>query len=178
MLLLSAKRRPLCRSRRAPGDHVRPISGIDSPPTLDALQVRAICLSVQKRYDQPKPLFAEAVQVATRIKIQDGLSGAWYNSARGAAVSGHPDDALQDFRRAIEAGYADAGRMAGRRSVEITARHGAIQAPAGGNEQARHYRRPKNKLTLATSSLDLKAGTHSYRNATSGSTRAARRAGI
>jgi hypothetical protein len=52
------------------------------------------------------------VQVATRIKTQDSLAGAWYSSACGAAVSGHPDDALQDLRRAIDAGYADAGRMA------------------------------------------------------------------
>ena len=49
--------------------------------------------------------------MATRIKIQDGLSGAWYSSACGAAVSDHPDDALQDLRRAIDAGYADAGHM-------------------------------------------------------------------
>ena len=88
------------------------IFGTDSPQTLDALQALAICLSVQKRCDEAKPLFAEAVQVATRIKIQDGLPGAWYSSACGAAVSGDPDDALQSLRRAIDAGYADAGHMA------------------------------------------------------------------
>ena len=54
----------------------------------------------------------EAVQVATHIKIQDGLSGAWYISACGATVSGHPDDALEDLRRAIDAGYTDTGQMA------------------------------------------------------------------
>jgi non-specific serine/threonine protein kinase/serine/threonine-protein kinase len=93
-------------------DQVRATFGTDSPQTLDALQALAICLSVQKRYDQAKPLFTEALQVATRIKIQDGLSGAWYSSACGAAVSGHPDDAFQDLRRAIDAGYADANHMA------------------------------------------------------------------
>jgi tetratricopeptide (TPR) repeat protein len=93
-------------------DHVRTIFGTDSPQTLEALQELAICLNVQKRYDEGKPLFAEAMQVATRIKRQDGLAAVWYSSACGAAVSGHPEDALQDLRRAIDAGYADAARMA------------------------------------------------------------------
>jgi non-specific serine/threonine protein kinase/serine/threonine-protein kinase len=93
-------------------DHVRTIFGTDSPQTLDALQALAICMSVQKHYDEAKPLFAEAVHVATRIKSQDGLAAVWYSSACGAAVSGHPEDAVQDLRRAIDAGYVDAGRMA------------------------------------------------------------------
>ena len=93
-------------------DQLRSTFGRDSPQALDALEALAICLSVQKRYDQAKPLFAEAVQVATHIKIQHALSGAWYSSACGAAVSGHPDDALEDLRRAIEAGYTDTGHMA------------------------------------------------------------------
>ncbi len=94
-------------------DHVRTIFGIDSPQTLEALQELAICLSVQKRYNEAKTLFNEAVQVATRIKSQDGIVGAWYTSACGAAVSGHPEDAFHDLRRAIDAGYTDAGHLAG-----------------------------------------------------------------
>ena len=37
-------------------DHVRTIFGTDSPQTLEALQELAICLNVQKRYDEGKPL--------------------------------------------------------------------------------------------------------------------------
>jgi serine/threonine protein kinase len=94
-------------------ENVRRIFGADSPQTLDALQALAICLSYEKRYNEAKPLFAEAVQTATRINRHEGVSGAWYSAACGAALAGHTDDALEDLRQAIDAGYSDADRMAG-----------------------------------------------------------------
>jgi tetratricopeptide (TPR) repeat protein len=94
-------------------DNVRRIYGADSPQTLDALQALAICLSYEKRYEEAKPLFAEALQAAGRINHQMDLSQAWYSSACGAALAGHPDDALEDLRQAIGAGYSDADHMAG-----------------------------------------------------------------
>ena len=93
-------------------DNVRRIYGADSPQTLDALQALAICLSYEKRYDEARPLFAEAVQTASRINLQGGLSRAWYSFACGAALAGHHGDALEHLRHAIDAGYSDAKQMA------------------------------------------------------------------
>jgi eukaryotic-like serine/threonine-protein kinase len=94
-------------------DNVRRIYGADAPQTVDALRALAICLSYEKRYEEAKPLFAEALQIAGRINHRNGLSEAFYSAACGAALAGHPDDALDDLRRAVEAGYIDADHMAG-----------------------------------------------------------------
>jgi eukaryotic-like serine/threonine-protein kinase len=91
---------------------VRKLFGTDSEQSLNALQALAICLSYQKRYDDAKPLFEEAVQVATRIKVPDGLSDAWYSSACGAALTGHTNDALNSLRQAMDAGFHEPDRMA------------------------------------------------------------------
>jgi len=94
-------------------DNVLRIFGPNSPQTVEQLQALAICLSYEKRYDEAKPMFEQAVQVASRINLHDGPSGAWYNAACGAAIAGHPDEALKLLRRAIDAGYRDAEHMAG-----------------------------------------------------------------
>jgi serine/threonine protein kinase/tetratricopeptide (TPR) repeat protein len=93
-------------------ENVRRIYGANSPQTLDALQALAICLSYEKRYDEAKPLFAEAVQIASHSGRQDSVSGAWYSSACGAALAGHPENALEYLRRAIDTGYSDIDHMA------------------------------------------------------------------
>jgi serine/threonine protein kinase len=109
-------------------DNVRRIYGADSPQTLDALQALAICLSYEKRYEEAKPLFAEALQAAGRINHQMDLSQAWYSSACGAALAGHPDDALEDLRRAIAAGYSDADHMTGDQELRSLRGKGQFKA--------------------------------------------------
>jgi eukaryotic-like serine/threonine-protein kinase len=93
-------------------DNVRSLFGPEAPQTLDALQSLAICLSYEKRYDEAKPLFDQTVQIASRLKLPDGVLAAQYAYSTGAALAGHPDEALDHLRQAIEAGYNDANHMA------------------------------------------------------------------
>ena len=109
-------------------DNVRRIFGADSSQTLDQLEALAICLSYEKRYEEAKVLFAEAVQTAIRIKAQDGLSGAWYSSACGAALAGHPEDALERLRQAVDTGYRDADNMASDEQLKSLRRNQQFKA--------------------------------------------------
>ena len=96
-----------------------------TPQTLNATGALAICLSYQNRYDEAKSLFAEAVQMATRSKRHDALSEAWYSSACGAAVAGHKEEALDELKRALDAGYHDAEKM--EKDEELSSLHGDVQ---------------------------------------------------
>jgi eukaryotic-like serine/threonine-protein kinase len=92
-------------------DNVRRIFGSDSEQTVESIEGLAICLSYEKKYGEAKALFAEAVQMTGKVKDAGDPAGAWYSWASGAALAGHPEEALEHLRQAVEAGYKDADGM-------------------------------------------------------------------
>jgi serine/threonine protein kinase/tetratricopeptide (TPR) repeat protein len=92
-------------------ENVRRNFGSDSQQTVESIEGLAICLSYEKKYGEAKALFAEALQTTGKVKDAGNPAGAWYSWASGAALAGHPDEALEHLRQAVEAGYQDADGM-------------------------------------------------------------------
>jgi non-specific serine/threonine protein kinase/serine/threonine-protein kinase len=84
------------------GPHV---VGPQSPIMLAALEGEALDLSHEGRYDDAKKLYSEAIQMADKSGEPSAIASAWYKFARGAAIAGHRDEALQYLDKAIALGH-------------------------------------------------------------------------
>jgi eukaryotic-like serine/threonine-protein kinase len=83
----------------------RRVLGPQNPVTLTALEDEALVLSHERRYDDAKDLYRKAIQTAEKTGEPSTIAIAWYNFARGAAIAGRHDEALQYLEKAIALGH-------------------------------------------------------------------------
>jgi non-specific serine/threonine protein kinase/serine/threonine-protein kinase len=86
-------------------DKGRRVAGPEVPVMQIALENEALNLSHENRYDEAKELYREAIQTAERTGEPSMIAFAWYQFARGAAIAGHHDEALQYLDKAIALGH-------------------------------------------------------------------------
>jgi eukaryotic-like serine/threonine-protein kinase len=86
-------------------DKGRRVAGPEVPVMQIALENKALNLSHENRYDEAKELYREAIQTVERTGEPSMIAFAWYQFARGAAIAGHPDEALQYLDKAIALGH-------------------------------------------------------------------------
>jgi eukaryotic-like serine/threonine-protein kinase len=90
----------------------RRVLGPEHPNTLDSMNNLAVDLSHEKRYGEAEKLFREAIQTASKANQPDLLVDFWYSFARGTAIAGRHDEALEYLGHAIDLGFSDADAMA------------------------------------------------------------------
>jgi eukaryotic-like serine/threonine-protein kinase len=96
--------------------------GADNAATLNAQEYLAIDLGYEKRDAEADKLFRDAIRTASDSQNRDALSVAWHIFACGAAVAGHPDDALSYLGKAVDLGYGHADTIAA--DADLKSLHG------------------------------------------------------
>src|SRR5262249_10789728 len=89
----------------------RRVLGPDHPETLRTLGELAATLLLQHKLDEAHRLYATRLEAIARTQGNDGLAGAWYDYACGAAIAGQRDEAIDHLRQAISFGYSDSEHM-------------------------------------------------------------------
>lgn len=79
----------------------------DHPEILEIQSELALDLSHERRFRQARPLFLDAAQSADRTLQRDLAAANWYRFARGAAIAGEVDEAIQSLGAAFSRGYRD-----------------------------------------------------------------------
>ena len=93
------------RLQREALDIDRRVLGPEHPRTLSLLEVMAYYVVKEGRYNDAEKLFREAIQTAVKANQPGALAEAWYNFACGAAIAGHPKEAVEYLGQAIDHGY-------------------------------------------------------------------------
>ena len=79
----------------------------DHPEILEVQSELALDLSHERRFPEARPLFLDAARTADRTMQRDLAAANWYRFARGAAIAGRVDEAIQNLSAAVERGYRD-----------------------------------------------------------------------
>jgi tetratricopeptide (TPR) repeat protein len=86
--------------------------GLDHRDTLETMDALATTLASEGKFEEAKRLLDERLTITRRKPDQDGLAEGLYSYACAAAIAGHPDEALEQLRRAIDHGYTDVRHIA------------------------------------------------------------------
>jgi len=79
----------------------------DHPEILEVESELALDLSHEKRFPEARPLFLDAARSADRTLQRDLAAANWYRLARGAAIAGNVDEAIENLGAAVSRGYRD-----------------------------------------------------------------------
>jgi serine/threonine protein kinase len=79
----------------------------DHPEILEVQSELALDLSHERRFPEARPLFLGAARSADRTMQRDLAAANWYRFARGAAIAGKVDEAIQNLGAAVSRGYRD-----------------------------------------------------------------------
>jgi serine/threonine protein kinase len=79
----------------------------DHPEILEVQSELALDLSHERRFPEARPLFLDAARSADRTMQRDLAAANWYRFARGAAIAGKVDEAIQNLGAAVGRGYRD-----------------------------------------------------------------------
>jgi tetratricopeptide (TPR) repeat protein len=79
----------------------------DHPEILEVQSELALDLSHERRFPEARTLFLDAARSADRTMQRDLAAANWYRFARGAAIAGKVDEAIQNLDAAISRGYRD-----------------------------------------------------------------------
>jgi tetratricopeptide (TPR) repeat protein len=85
----------------------RRILGPDHPETLKTLASLAATLFIEGKDTEARKIYSDRIEAIRKQPGQEGLGGAYYDFACGAALAGHRDEAFELLRRALDAGYVD-----------------------------------------------------------------------
>ena len=77
----------------------------ENPIMLIILEDEALDLSHEGRYDHAEKLYREVIRMADKTGEPTTIAIAWYKFARGAAIAGRHDEALEYLDKAITLGH-------------------------------------------------------------------------
>jgi eukaryotic-like serine/threonine-protein kinase len=92
-------------------DARRRVLGPDHPETLKIMSDLAGILASDGKFAEANTLYRELIKKASGAPNQNGLAGAWYDFACGAATAGRRDEALDYLSQAVDLGYNDVEHM-------------------------------------------------------------------
>ena len=99
-------------AHKAFNDQLRTL-GPEHRDTLESLGYLGNALVKTGRYDDAKKIYLDMIEQVNRkeAKTSPALYGLWYDLGCLAALAGRKDDAIEDLRHSIDAGYDDASSM-------------------------------------------------------------------
>ncbi|MGB8096955.1 MAG: tetratricopeptide repeat protein [Terracidiphilus sp.] len=86
--------------------------GPANPETLGSLRLLGIAMACSQHYADASKLYRDVIAKQSNSSGQEDRWTVWYDFASVAISAGHPDDAIQYLRKAIDLGFRNADALA------------------------------------------------------------------